>query len=172
MAEMGIEAQWEDVKSLSGGHSVGRLHFARLLILRKIVKNYEQAFARYLGAGKPLYVPKVNLEFDEAAALIRESGGIPVLAHPMSLFVAWGRLPDLIKALQERGLMGIEAWHPTARAQSCRRLAELAKQLGLYITEGSDFHGSIRPERILGYSHRSRKIDDEVLAAIPELRIG
>jgi predicted metal-dependent phosphoesterase TrpH len=170
MAEMGIEAQWEDVKRLSGGHSVGRLHFARLLINMRIVKNYEQAFAQFLGAGKPLFVPKENLAFDEAVALIRESGGIPVLAHPMSLFVAWGRLPELVKTLKERGLMGIEAWHPTAKAQSCRRLTELGKSLGLYITEGSDFHGSIRPERALGYSHRGRKIDNQVLEAIPELR--
>ena len=169
LKEMGVNAAWEDVQSLSGGHSVGRLHFAQLLINLKIVKNHKQAFARYLGAGKPLYIPKEGLIFDEAVALIRESGGIPVLAHPMSLFVAWGRLPELIKELKNRGLMGIEAWHPTARASSCKRLSDLGKSLGLFITEGSDYHGSVRPERTLGYSQRSRKIDDAVLAAIPEL---
>jgi len=169
MRKMGIDAAWEDVRSLSGGHSFGRIHFAGMLIKMKIVKTYEQAFARFLCIGKPLYVPKEGLAFEEAVALIRESAGIPVLAHPGSLFVAWGRLPDLIKALKERGLTGIEAWHPTARAQVCRRLADLGESLDLYITEGSDFHGAIRPERTLGYSHRGRKINDEVLALIPEL---
>jgi hypothetical protein len=67
------------------------------------------------------------------------------------------------------GLMGLEAWHPTAKSGSCRRLEELAKALGLYITEGSDFHGSARPDRRLGYSGKSRKIDDAILEAIPEL---
>jgi len=172
MNEMGIEAALEDVRALSGGHSVGRLHFARLLINLKIVKNAEQAFARFLGTGKPLYVPKDGLIFEEAAALIRESAGLPVLAHPMSLFVAWGRLPELLKALKDRGLAGIEAWHPTAKPGSCRRLAELGKSLGLYVTEGSDFHGAVRPERKLGYSSRGRKIEDAVLEAIPELGRG
>jgi predicted metal-dependent phosphoesterase TrpH len=140
-----------------------------MLVMKKIVKNKQQAFARYLKKGKPLYVPKTGLAFAQAAALIRESGGIPVLAHPMSLYVAWGRLPDLIMALKTKGLMGIEAWHPTARTRPCRRLEELGKKLGLYITEGSDFHGSARPDRQLGLSNRGRQISDTVLEAIPEL---
>ena len=169
MHELSINASWEELVALSGGHSVGRPHFANLLVQRKIVKDQEQAFARYLGIGKPLYVPKEGIEFEEAVALIRDSAGIPVLAHPMSLFVAWGRLPELIQALQDRGLMGIEAWHPAAKQRSCRRLEELGISLGLYITEGSDFHGAVRPDRKLGCSHRGREIADAVLAAIPEL---
>jgi predicted metal-dependent phosphoesterase TrpH len=169
MHELSIDATWEEILALSGGHSVGRPHFASLLVKRKIVKNREQAFARYLKAGMPLYVPKAGLAFAEAAALIRESGGIPVLAHPMSLYVAWGRLPDLVKALKDGGLMGIEAWHPTAKARACRRLEELGKALGLYITEGSDFHGTIRPDRKLGCSNHGREISGAILEAIPEL---
>jgi len=169
MHELSIDATWEDVLALSGGHSVGRPHFASLLVERKIVKNREQAFARFLKAGKPLFVPKAGLAFAEATALIRESGGIPVLAHPMSLFVAWGRLPDLVKVLKDGGLMGIEAWHPTAKARSCRRLEELGRELGLYITEGSDFHGAIRPDRKLGCSSHGREISDTILEAIPGL---
>jgi predicted metal-dependent phosphoesterase TrpH len=87
----------------------------------------------------------------------------------MSLYVAWGRLPDLVKALQDRGLMGLEAWHPTAKSGSCRRLEALGKSLGLYITEGSDFHGVVRPDRKLGYSSKGRQISDTILEAIPEL---
>ena len=169
MRKMGIEASWEDIKALSGGHSLGRPHFASYLINRKIVKNQEQAFARYLGVGKPLYVPKEGLIFEEAVALIRESSGIPVLAHPLSLFVAWGRLPGMLRDLKSQGLMGLEAWHPTAKPGPCRRLEELGKSLGLYITEGSDFHGSIRPQRKLGFSNIGREIKESVLEAIPEL---
>ena len=169
MHELSIEADWDALLALSGGHSVGRPHFADLLINLKIVKTREQAFARYLGRGKPLYVSKEGLEFEEAAALIRESGGIPVLAHPMSLYVAWGRLPDLLQALKDRGLMGIEAWHPTAKSGACRRLEQLSRRLGLYPTEGSDFHSAARSDRKLGCSHKGREIRDSVLEAIPEL---
>jgi len=179
IAPNGQEAAWDELLTIAGGksttsrgsgNSLGRPHFAALLIKMKIVKNANQAFARYLGVGKPLYVPKEGLIFEEAVALIRESGGIPVLAHPISLFVAWGRLPDLIKTLKDMGLMGLEAWHPTAKPGSCRRLEALANSLSLYVTEGSDYHGSIRPDRKLGYSSRGRKIDDSILDAIPELR--
>jgi predicted metal-dependent phosphoesterase TrpH len=148
---------------------VGRPHFAGLLVQKKIVKNRQQAFNRYLKTGKPLYVPKAGLDFTEAAALIRESAGIPVLAHPATLYVAWGRLPGLIKVLKDLGLAGIEAWHPNAKPRLCRRLEELGRDLGLYITEGSDFHGTTRPGRELGCSHKGRKISDAVLEAIPEL---
>jgi predicted metal-dependent phosphoesterase TrpH len=172
MHELSIETSWEELLAISGGNSIGRPHFASLLMKHKIVKNHDQAFARYLGAGKPLYVPKVGLDFEESAALIRESGGIPVLAHPMSLFIAWGRLPELIKELQDMGLMGLEAWHPAAKASSCRRLEALANSLGLYITEGSDFHGSARSDRKLGYSNHGRAINDAVLDAIALFKEG
>jgi predicted metal-dependent phosphoesterase TrpH len=171
MQGLNIEADYADIKALSGGHSVGRPHFAALLVNRGIVKNREQAFSRYLAKGKPLYVPKEGLEFDEAAAAIKSAGGIAVLAHPMSLYVAWGRLPELVKNLKEQGLDGLEAWHPAAKARSCRRLEELGKTLGLYVTEGSDYHGEVRPERRLGFSGDGRKIADSVLEALPDLAV-
>jgi predicted metal-dependent phosphoesterase TrpH len=170
MHELSIDVSWDELMDISsGGNSLGRLHFALLLIKKKVVRNVNQAFDRYLGVGKPLYVPKGGLSFEEAVVLIRESGGIPVLAHPASLYVAWGRLPDLIKTLKDMGLMGLEAWHPTAKPGFCRRLEELAMSLGLYVTEGSDFHGFIRPDRKLGYSNSGRKISEAVLEAISEL---
>ena len=161
----GIAVSYDEVRDLAGisGHSIGRPHFASFLVKRKLVKNREQAFMRYLGKGKPFYIPKAGLEFDRAAKLIKESGGIAVLAHPMSLYTAWGRLPDLIKNLKERGLDGLEAWHPTAKVSSCKRLEELGKKLGLYISAGSDFHGEARPDRKLGITAGGRKIDESFL---------
>jgi predicted metal-dependent phosphoesterase TrpH len=143
-------------------HSFGRLHFADFLVKKKLVKNHEQAFMRYLGRGKPFYFPKEGLEFEQAAELIRNSGGIAVLAHPMSLYLAWGQLPYFVKNLKERGLDGLEAWHPNAKLSSCRRLEELGKNLGLYISAGSDFHGEARPDRKLGISAGGKKIDESL----------
>jgi predicted metal-dependent phosphoesterase TrpH len=171
MCEIGIEAEWEDVVAMSGGHSIGRPHFAALLVRMKVVKDHEQAFARYLSPGKPLYAPKTGLDFDEAVALIRSSGGIPVLAHPMSLFVAWGRLPDLVRDLKDRGLAGLEAWHPVAKAKCCRRLAAMGAEMGLYVTEGSDFHGNAMPNRKLGHSGKGRAISESVLDGLPDLTV-
>jgi predicted metal-dependent phosphoesterase TrpH len=189
MRELGIEAGMEELEELARGPgggpapsedgpgegpgespapSVGRPHFAALLIKRGIVKNQELAFTRYLGPGKPLYVPKPGLDFDQAQALVRESGGLPILAHPLSLYLSWNCLPVLLEDLKDQGLAGIEAWHPAAKVQECRRLEEMARKLGLYVSAGSDFHGETRPGRKLGHSSGG-KIDDAVLEAIPEL---
>jgi predicted metal-dependent phosphoesterase TrpH len=170
MNGLGIETSYDEILALSGGKIVGRPHFGSLLISKNIVKNQKQAFARYLSPGKPLYAAKAGLEFEKAAALIKESGGIAVMAHPMSLYISWGRLPELMKNLKERGLDGIEAWHPTARYNSCARLEGLGRGLGLIITAGSDFHGETRPDRSLGISAGGKIIDESFLEAIPALQ--
>ena len=169
MEELKLNITYEELLDVSGSEFIGRLHFASLLIKKKIVKNVEQAFSRYLGKGKPLYIPKAALDFDNAVSIIRESGGIAVLAHPNSLYVSWGKLPDLIKTLKNRGLDGIEAWHPSAKAQECRRLEELGHSNGLFITAGSDFHGENRPDRKLGHTATGKKIERRLLDAIPLL---
>ncbi|MDR1374652.1 MAG: PHP domain-containing protein [Treponema sp.] len=170
MASMGIEADYEELKG--GGGSVGRPHFAALLVQRKIVRNREQAFSRFLARGRPFYIAKEGLELDRALRCIKESGGIAVLAHPMSLYVSWGRLPDLIKSFAAQGLDGLEAWHPAAKFRTCKRLEELARSLGLYVSAGSDFHGAARPDRKLGITAGDREIEDAILEAIPELADG
>ena len=149
--------------------SIGRLHFAVFLVKKKVVKNLELAFSRYLSKGKPFYIPKAGLKLEQAVKLIHESGGIAVLAHPMSLYLAWGRLPDFIKDLKDRGLDGLEAWHPNAKVASCRRLEALGEKLDLCITAGSDFHGETRLDRKLGITAGKKKIDESFLENIPAL---
>lgn len=170
LAGIGVRAEYDELRAIAGGSIIGRPHIAELLIRRGIVKNTEQAFSRYLARRRPLYVPKQGLRFRDAVTLIRDAGGLPVLAHPLSLFVAWGRLPGLITGLVREGLLGLEAWHPTAKPRASYRLELLGEKLGLYITEGSDFHDPARPKRRLGYSAPGRKIDEAVLERIPELR--
>jgi predicted metal-dependent phosphoesterase TrpH len=169
MREQGVQVALEEVTALSGGGSIGRPHFAALLVKRGIVKNREQAFSQFLARGKPFYVPKGALEFRRALALVKESGGLAVLAHPMSLYVSWGRLPALIGEMKEQGLDGIEAWHPTAKVRACKRLEILGLSLGLYITAGSDFHGEARADRKLGITAGGCKIEDSFLEQIPPL---
>jgi predicted metal-dependent phosphoesterase TrpH len=169
MREQGIPVTLEEVTALSGGGSIGRPHFAAFMIKQGIVKNQEQAFSRFLARDKPFYVPKGTLEFRRALELVKESGGLAVLAHPMSLYVSWGRLPALIREMKEQGLDGIEAWHPTAKVRSCKRLEALGISMGLFITAGSDFHGESRAGRGLGITAGGYKIEDSFLEAIPSL---
>ena len=170
----GIDIDYEEIAAFlktdtqkKSPRIIARPHFGAFLISRKIVKNQEQAFKHWLGKGKPFYVPKKALEFKSAVKLIHGAGGKAVLAHPMSLYVSWGRLPGLLSQFKENGLDGIEAWHPNTRVADCKRLEELGRSLELIITAGSDFHGSARPERKLGYTAGGRAIGDEFIAQLP-----
>ena len=166
MNEAGIDVSYGDLIASTRGPSIGRPHFADFLVKRKITRNREQAFNHYLGKGKPFFIPKVGLEFDQAAEVIRESEGISVLAHPMSLYVSWGRFEDFIIDLKKRGLDGLEAWHPTTKLSACKRLELLGKKLGLCITAGSDFHGERRPGRKLGFTAGNKRIDSSLVHGI------
>ena len=169
MNKAGIPASYDEIAAVGNhlvGHSIGRPHFATFLVERKIVRNHQQAFARYLARGKPFYIPKVGLEFENAVELIHQSGGLAILAHPMSLYTAWGRLPKLIEALKQKGLDGLEAWHPAAKVSACKRLEELGRKLALKITAGSDFHEKTRPNRKLGITAGGKKISESYLEGI------
>jgi predicted metal-dependent phosphoesterase TrpH len=166
----GMNAAYEDLLPPDGkpNASVGRPHFASYLIRHHKVKTPELAFERYLGVGKPLYVRKPGVDFERAAAAIHESGGIAVIAHPATIYVSMGKMPPLLAALKEKGLDGIEAWHPNAKIAACKRYETMATDIGLCITAGSDFHGEHRPDRKLGFTAGGLRIDDRFLP--PALR--
>ena len=141
---------------------IGRPHFAAELVKHGVVKTRQQAFDQYLARGRKWYVPRVCTNLDEAIVALRESGAVPVLAHPMSLYLSWGRLPDFLTDCYEKGVVGIEAFHPGARITECLRLEELGRKIGFIITAGSDFHGEkIRADRKLGHTAGGKKIDDK-----------
>ena len=141
---------------------IGRPHFAAELVKYGIVKTRQQAFDQYLGRGKKWYTPRICTNLDEAIIAIQESKGVPVIAHPMSLYLSWGRLPDFLKDCYDKGVAGIEAFHPGARVTECLRLEELGRKIGFIITAGSDFHGEkIRADRKLGHTCGGKKIDDK-----------
>ncbi|WP_024466879.1 PHP domain-containing protein [Treponema pedis] len=157
----GFNITYEKVKEFAGGKGgVGRPHFAAYMEAHKMVKNMQKAFDRYLGKHCPCFVEKQNAVFEEAVSAIDSSGGIPVLAHPMSLYLSWAHLPKAIENLKERGLIGIEAWNASTRYNDCKRLEALADKLNMPITAGSDFHGTIRKDRKLGFTSGGIKIEN------------
>ncbi|MGI5172966.1 PHP domain-containing protein [Treponema sp. OMZ 840] len=143
--------------------SLGRPHIADYLALKKIVKTRQQAFDRYLAKGRPCYAERRGADVEDAVHAIKKSGGLPVLAHPMSLYLSWGKLPGVLEELFEKGIAGIEAWHPGARVAECKRLEETGKRIGFFITAGSDFHGEKRPDRKIGKTAGQKPIDERFL---------
>ncbi len=161
MQNNGIDISFETLSSYYDTKSLGRPHIADFLVKNKQVKNVQQAFDLYLGKGRPYYVGRQGLDLDAAVQAIIDCKGVPVLAHPMSLYVSWGKIEPVLTNLFERGVRGMEAWHPGARVAECTRLEEMGKRIGYFITAGSDFHGEkIRKDRKIGHTAGMRKIDD------------
>lgn len=162
MNEDGVPLTLEELEADFSGTVIGRPHFAAELVKHGVVKTRQQAFDQYLARGRKWYVPRICTNLDEAIVAIRESGGVPIVAHPMSLYLSWGRLPDFLTDCYEKGVVGIEAFHPGARVTECLRLEELGRKIGFIITAGSDFHGEkIRSDRRLGHTCGNKKIDDK-----------
>ena len=170
MREAGVDITLEEMIADFPDTVLGRPHFAAELVKKKVVKTRQQAFDRYLAKGRPWYVARVGSNLDEAIVAVKESGGVPVIAHPMSLYLSWGKLPDALQNFYDRGVMGLEAFHPGARVTECLRLEELAQKIGYFVTAGSDFHGEkIRGDRKLGYTCGGRKIEDDVWEKIKRI---
>lgn len=169
MQDAGVDITLEEIEKDFPDTVLGRPHFAAELEKKKIVKNRQVAFDKYLAKGRPWYVEKVGSNLDEAIMAIKESGGAPVIAHPMSLYLSWGKLPDALVNIYERGVVGLEAFHPGARNTDCFRLEELGQKIGFFITAGSDFHGEkIRADRKLGHTCGGRKIEDKYFDGLKE----
>jgi predicted metal-dependent phosphoesterase TrpH len=118
-----------------GGHALGRPHVAKALVRNGMIRDVQSAFDQLLSRGRAGYAPSHHITPREAIAVVIESGGVPVLAHP-------GRLADdaIIEALAEAGLAGLEVFYPTHTTQQTAHFRATATRLGLVMTAGSDFH--------------------------------
>ena len=122
-------------------HTIGRVHVARQMISNQLVKTVEEAFYKYLGVGKPAFVPLEHISSEDAITTLRKSQIVPVMAHPMRSGLKGERLEQFIMELKDKGLMGLEVFHPSARQSDVKRLYSIARKLDLLVTGGSDFHG-------------------------------
>jgi hypothetical protein len=110
---------------------------------RGYTKTIQEAFDKYLGKGAPAYFDKFRLEAHDAISMIMEAGGIPVLAHPFTLYCKSSNdLEQLITQLVDHGLQGIEVFYPEHNEKQTAEYHLLAKRNNLLVTGGSDFHGA------------------------------
>ena len=137
---------------LSGAEgSVTRLHIALALIEAGYAESIHDAFARYLRRGGPGYYTVTRFSPEEVLSILLAAGGTPVWAHPYHLE---GNLLPALDMLVANGLMGIEAYHPSASEGQSKTLLSLARQRKLLVTCGSDSHGSHRQNTFCGCTWR------------------
>jgi len=137
LAQLGIEVEWERVKELSAGGSIGRPHIAQAMLERGYISRLQEAFNRYIGRYGPAYVERERLSPVGAVKLVAKAGGLPVLAHPAGI----DNLEELLEQLTAEGLVGLEAYYNGYGQRTVKFLVNIADKHGLIITGGSDFHG-------------------------------
>lgn len=162
MRSSGIKTTVEEIQAEFPDQVLGRPHFASWLTNHNYVKNRQAAFDKFLARDRPWYVERAGADLDEAVKAIYESGGVPVIAHPLSLYLSWSKIEPVLADFFERGVKGMECFHPGARVTECLRLQEIARKLGFFVTAGSDFHGEkVRSDRRPGHTCGGKIIEDK-----------
>ncbi|MDQ6700820.1 MAG: PHP domain-containing protein [Acidobacteriota bacterium] len=147
---LGIPITLEEVER-KGRSMAGRPHFARVLMEKGYVSSIQQAFEEYLDESAKGYVERQEADFAESVALIAASGGVASVAHPIRLLRnAAEPLRDTIRAMRDAGLPALEAYHSDHRPADVRFYEALAREFGIGVTGGSDYHGLNKPNIRLG----------------------
>jgi len=143
------DLSWDEVLAQTApGATIGRPHIADALVAKGIVPDRSAAFATILHWRGGYYRPhRAPLPVD-GVRLIREAGGVPVIAHPGA------RGPDRlfddarIRSLVDAGLAGIEVDHRDNPPAARERWAGIARRFDLIRTGSSDYHGAGKPNRL------------------------
>ncbi len=141
-------------ETLSKGGTIGRPHIARMLIAKGYFPDVAAVFEHLLYRGGPAYVPYRRQSINACISLIRQAGGLAVLAHP-------GLLKRTLSAVLAHSFDGIEVYHPKNQGRYEEFLA-IAREKHWYVSGGSDFHGvpGRFPEKVGVYTVDSEKVQD------------
>ena len=164
----GIDITYDEVCAIAGTDSVGRPHIARVLMEKNVVSSAKEAFDQWLAEGRPAHVPRELPTPAEAIQWINDAKGLPVLAHPTWVKTVDQTLMDLVRQLKADGLKGLEVYYSTHTSRQTRNYLALAKQLGLLVTGGSDFHGMTKPDIGVGVGKGTLHIPISLLGPLKD----
>jgi len=165
--DLGYPITMEDVLRHAGGDAVGRPHIADALVEAGSLATRSEAFAGLLSDGGKAYVERERLTATEAIELTTQSGGVNSIAHPLTINADAPMLRSVLTELRDTGLVGLEAHYSEHSPTVRRQLADVATDLGLVATGGSDYHGAGKPDLSIGSGHGDLVVPE---AALEELR--
>jgi len=164
----GIDIDYDSIKNTFGCRRITRSHLAGYLVQHGYASDIKDAFDKFLAKGKPCYIPMRRLATDDAVRLILRSGGIAVCAHPVLYHMDDASCLQLFTLLRTFGVRGIEAIHSANTMEDEQKYRQMARELNMFITGGSDFRGVLRPDIDLGTGKGNLMIPQSLLS---ELRI-
>jgi len=139
--DLGMALTMDDMACRVAGGTLTRAHFAAAMVEKGYVKTWDEAFDRYLGRGKPAFVPRRRVMPEAAIAAIRGAGGLAALAHPRQLNRGVAETEEWIARLAAAGLEAVETASPDHTANFAAHYRATAERLGLLQVGGSDWHG-------------------------------
>lgn len=142
---LGVPVTVEAVLREAGEGAVGRPHVARAMMAGGWVRDFREAFDKWLGWGRPAYVDKPRFDIAEGIALVHRAGGLAIWAHPGE-----DATPARVATLAAVGLDGVEILHPSHPPYLSQKLMQTVESAGLLPSGGSDWHGTHDGPRRLG----------------------
>ena len=141
--DFGITFPEEEVELLLAQPNPGKPHIGNLMVRYGYTESKEQAFREYLN---DMRIPSGYVRPEEAIKAILDSGGVPVLAHPFygsgDQLILGAEMEERLRKLVRFGLEGTEAYYSGFTEKLTRQMLALADAFGLYVTAGSDYHGT------------------------------
>ena len=162
----GLSITMEELVAENPDCVITRANIARFLYEHGQMKSVREAFDRYIGDHCKCYVGRLKVASTDAVRLIKEAGGTAILAHPLLYGLSNTNLQKMIDELKPAGLDGLEAIYSTYTTGEEQQMKRLARENGLLISGGSDFHGSNKPDIALGRGRGHLYIPYSVLETI------
>lgn len=163
LEEHDIFLTMEQIKGHAKQSVITRAHFARAMEEAGYVKSKEEAFSKYIGDDCPCFVQKLRFTPKEAIDLIRNAGGVAVLAHPLIYKMSYDEIEHLLIYLKDCGLTGVEVYHSSHNTSNSATLREMIRPYHLLPTGGSDYHGTNKPNVQLGCGYGGMTISHALL---------
>lgn len=156
--ELGFDITLEEVRALAPNNFVGRAHFARVLMDKGYTKSVKEGFDKYMTAGQYAYCEKQRLTAKEAIELIKKCGGLSFLAHPHLTQFDDDKIKLFLAELKSYGLDGLEGYYTDYTPEMQEKYQSIAKNMGLMISGGTDFHAKMKPHISIGTGLGNMKI--------------
>ena len=161
--ELGMDISYAELAFAAQGYIVTRAHFAKVMLQRGYISSINEAFDRYIGDRCPAYIPRELPNYITSIKMIKNAGGIAILAHPLLYKINTKGLENMISRLTQAGLTGIEAYYSTHSPADTKYIKRLAEENRLLLSGGSDFHGSNKKNLDLGTGYGSLAVPFEIL---------
>ena len=160
---MGIDIDYDNMVELYKSNMITRAHIADFLLNNGYISTRKEAFEKYIGSHCPAFIQWEKISVIKGIRLIRASGGVPILAHPVAYKMDDSELEELVRTLKENGLIGMEVFYSTNSQSFTDKSLNLCKKYDLLPSGGSDYHGRTKPLIKVGTGMGGLRVPYELL---------